>query len=166
MNEFPCPVSIIVVFLHKNSSSRNKIECCRSFHGNVKQYSSVFHDHNSLTYIGILRSHETKTFLTDYNNTRFCRDYCGIGLCPSPGILRNTAFWKMDLFISSYEEWATQTLLDPLERANLNPSTTYVSITTDNYTYIYTQDQGLLTGDSRKINSNNYDNVYTELKIR
>jgi hypothetical protein len=39
--------------------------------------------------------------------------------CPSSGILENTTFRKLDLFLSS-GEGETPTLLGPLERANLN----------------------------------------------
>jgi hypothetical protein len=54
-------------------------------------------------------------------------------LCPSFGILKkilgNTTFQKLDLFASS-GGGKTSTVLGPLERANLNHLTTYVSITT------------------------------------
>jgi hypothetical protein len=56
------------------------------------------------------------------------RNYWVFGLCPSSGILKkldNTAFWKLDLFPSS-GEGETPTLLEPLERPNLNRWNTYL----------------------------------------
>jgi hypothetical protein len=44
--------------------------------------------------------------------------------------LENATFRKLDLFPSSGEGGETPTLLDPLERANLNHWRTYASITT------------------------------------
>jgi hypothetical protein len=67
--------------------------------------------------------------LTMVYNTR---DYYDFGLCTSSGILKNTkntTFPKLDLFPSLGEGEKTPTLLDPLERANLNHWTTYISIT-------------------------------------
>jgi hypothetical protein len=43
--------------------------------------------------------------------------------------LEDTIFWKVYLFLSSGEGGA-HTLLDPLEKANLNSWTAHVSITT------------------------------------
>jgi hypothetical protein len=43
--------------------------------------------------------------------------------------LENTTLWTLDLFLFSGEK-ETTALLDPLEGANLNHWTTYVSITT------------------------------------
>jgi hypothetical protein len=48
------------------------------------------------------------------------QDYWVFGLCPSFGILKNTKFWKVDLFQSSGEGWETPTLLGPLGNANVN----------------------------------------------
>jgi hypothetical protein len=41
-------------------------------------------------------------------------NYSGFGLCPSSGILNNTAFRKLDLFPSSDEEWEQSALTGPL----------------------------------------------------
>jgi hypothetical protein len=48
------------------------------------------------------------------------RDYWDLGLCPSSGILTNTAFRKWDLLPSSGAGWETSTLLGPLEWGNPN----------------------------------------------
>jgi hypothetical protein len=52
------------------------------------------------------------------------QDYWVSGLCLSSGLLNtlveNIKFRKLDLFPSSGEGRETPTLLDPLERANLN----------------------------------------------
>jgi hypothetical protein len=45
------------------------------------------------------------------------------GLCPSPGIIINTAFRKLDAFPSSGAGMETPTLFGPLQRANLNHCT-------------------------------------------
>jgi hypothetical protein len=57
------------------------------------------------------------------------QDYWVFGLCPSSGVLKNTTFRKLDVFPTSGEGWGTPGLLDPLERANLDHWTTYVSLT-------------------------------------
>jgi hypothetical protein len=56
----------------------------------------------------------------------FTHDYWVFGHWPSSGILKNTTYWKLDLFPSSGKVWETPTLLGLLERANLkhcNPVT-------------------------------------------
>jgi hypothetical protein len=58
-------------------------------------------------------------------------NYWVFGLWLLSGILKkleNTTFWKLVLFITS-GEWGRQLLFDPLETANLNHWTTYISIT-------------------------------------
>jgi hypothetical protein len=47
------------------------------------------------------------------------QNYWASGLCPSPGILYNITFRKLDLFPSSGEGRETPTLLGHLQRANL-----------------------------------------------
>jgi hypothetical protein len=42
------------------------------------------------------------------------------GLCPSPEIVNNTAFRKLDLFPNAREGRQTPTLLGPLESAKLD----------------------------------------------
>jgi hypothetical protein len=48
------------------------------------------------------------------HNTRV---YYAFGLCPSSGVLKYTAFRKLDLFPSSGEGFGAPMLLGPLERA-------------------------------------------------
>jgi hypothetical protein len=43
-----------------------------------------------------------------------------LGLYPSSGILKNTTFRKLDLFLSSYEGLGNTTVFGWLERANHN----------------------------------------------
>jgi hypothetical protein len=50
-------------------------------------------------------------------NTRDCWVF---GPSPSSGILKNTTFRKLDLFLSSGDGWETPTQLGSLERTNLN----------------------------------------------
>jgi hypothetical protein len=51
------------------------------------------------------------------------QNYWVFGLFPLCGILENTTFWKLDLFLSSDEGGGEDTQLGLLERANLNHRT-------------------------------------------
>jgi hypothetical protein len=46
------------------------------------------------------------------------QDYWVFGLCPSPGILKNTTFQKLDLFPSSGDVWKPPTLTDTTEQVS------------------------------------------------
>jgi hypothetical protein len=122
-------------------------------------------------------------------------DFWGFGLCLSSGILRNTAFRKLDLFPSSGEgegdtfgsvrKELTAITGQHMSVCRINcwwplpaqsclvPST--VKITHDsgsrdnlrhyNYSYIYTWSQDLSTGGNRKMYNRNCDNACTDLKL-
>jgi hypothetical protein len=63
-------------------------------------------------------------------NTSNTQNYWVLGLFPSSGILDNTTFRKLDLFLSYGEGGGekTPTHLGPLERANLNHCTSYTDL--------------------------------------
>lgn len=77
------------------------------------------------------------------------------GLCPSSSILKNTAFWKLYLFLSS----SRSNLLCPLQRTNLNHCQY-------NCIKICTWDQVLSMRHNRKIYNKNYGKAYEDLKLR
>jgi hypothetical protein len=65
-----------------------------------------------VTLLNLILSDRFKRVLKKVYNTH---DYWVFGLCPSSGILTNTMFGKLNLFLSSDEGWDTPPLLGPLE---------------------------------------------------
>jgi hypothetical protein len=49
------------------------------------------------------------------------QNYSVFGFCPSSGILKNTVFWKLDLFLFSEERVGGTYSVGSVKIANLNP---------------------------------------------